>query len=135
MKIKTFEMPEKRFGELLEHIITVGFVGAVTGQSEKKLEFTSGWLESVFINVKEAIQFQEMKESITKASVKTKASMLEKDSWFIEAYVGIINDMFVISGLFVGFLSVLKELNCFVQSSLLLLQNRLDYPEPQSASL
>ncbi|EEL25275.1 hypothetical protein bcere0018_57510 [Bacillus cereus Rock1-15] len=53
----------------------------------------------------------------------------------MEAYVGIINDMFVISGLFVGFLSVLKELNCFVQSSLLLLQNRLDYPEPQSASL
>ncbi|MHA4090175.1 hypothetical protein ACX16A_23425 [Bacillus cereus] len=83
MKIKTFEMPEKRFGELLEHIITiitVGFVGAVTGQSEKKLEFTSGLLESVFINVKEAIQFQEMKESITKASVKTEASMLEKDS-------------------------------------------------------
>ncbi|MGG8364447.1 hypothetical protein [Bacillus cereus] len=58
MKIKTFEMPEKRFGKLLEHIIAVGFVGAVTGQSEKKLEFTSGLLESVFINVKEPFNFK-----------------------------------------------------------------------------
>lgn len=53
----------------------------------------------------------------------------------MEAYVRLINHKFVNSGLVVELSSVLKELNCFVQSSLPLLQNKLDSQEPQSASL
>lgn len=53
----------------------------------------------------------------------------------MEVYVGLINHKFVISELFVELSSVLKELNCFVQSSLPLLQSKLDSQEPQSASL
>ncbi|PHD20166.1 hypothetical protein COF58_27045 [Bacillus wiedmannii] len=56
-------------------------------------------------------------------------------SLFMEAYVELINHKFLISELAVELSSVLKELNCFVQSSLPQLQSELDSQEPQSASL
>ncbi|EEK47311.1 hypothetical protein bcere0002_57020 [Bacillus cereus ATCC 10876] len=53
----------------------------------------------------------------------------------MEAYVELINHKFIISELAVELSSVLKELNCFAQSSLPQLQNKLDFQEPQPASI
>lgn len=50
-------------------------------------------------------------------------------------YVKLINHQFFISELVVKLSSVLKELNCFVQLSLPLLQSMLDSQEPQSVPL
>ncbi len=85
--------------------------------------------------MKETIQIQNMNQRITKAPVKIGAGGIVKDALFMEAYVELINHKFVISELAVELSSVLKELNCFVQSSLPQLQNELDSQEPQSASL
>ncbi len=85
--------------------------------------------------MKETIQIQNTNQRITKASVKTEADGINKDTLFMEAYVELINHKFIISELVVELSSVLKELNCFVQSSLPQLQSELDSQEPQSASL
>lgn len=85
--------------------------------------------------MKETIQIQNMNQRITKAPVKTEADGINKDTLFMEAYVELINHKFIISELAVELSSVLKELNCFVQSSLPLLQSELDSQEPESASL
>ncbi len=84
--------------------------------------------------MKETIQIQNMNKSITKTPVKTEADRIDKDTLFMEAYVELINHKFLISELAADLSSVLKELNCFVQSSPQL-QNELDSQEPQSASL
>ena len=127
MNLKTFEMREKRLAELLGAKVLWEFISAVTEEIEKQeLESTPGLLEDLFIHVKETIQIQNMNQHITKAPVKT---------LYMEAYVELINHKFVISELAVELSSVLKELNCFVQSSLPQLQNELDSQEPQSASL
>ncbi|OPD49290.1 hypothetical protein BVF97_19875 [Bacillus thuringiensis] len=76
-----------------------------------------------------------MNQRITKAPVKTEADGIDKDALFMEAYVELINQKFLISELAAELSSVLKELNCFVQSSLPQLQSELDSQEPQSASL
>ncbi|MDR2995956.1 MAG: hypothetical protein LBV11_19460, partial [Bacillus cereus] len=76
-----------------------------------------------------------MNQRITKAPVKTEAGSIDKETLFMEVYVELINHKFLISELAVELSSVLKELNCFVQSSLPQLQNKLDSQEPQSASL
>ncbi len=111
-------------------------ISAVTEEIERQeLEFTPGLLEDLFIHVKETIQIQNMNKSITKAPVKTEADCINKDTIFMKAYVELINHKFVISELAVELSSVLKELNCFVQSSLPQLQSELDSQEPQSASL
>ncbi|AJG91242.1 hypothetical protein BG03_5667 (plasmid) [Bacillus cereus] len=68
-------------------------------------------------------------------AVKTEAGSIDKETLYIEAYVELINHKFVISELAVELSSVLKGLNCFVQSSLPQLQSKLDSQEPQSASL
>ncbi|MEC2746290.1 hypothetical protein P9Z56_22610 [Bacillus cereus] len=136
MNMKTFEMREKRLAELLGAKVLWEFISAVTEEIEKQeLESTPGLLEDLFIHVKETIQIQHMNQRIIKVPVKTKADGINKDTLFMEAYVELINHKFVISELAVELSSVLKELNCFVQSSLPLLQNELDSPEPQSASL
>ncbi|WP_370658494.1 hypothetical protein [Bacillus cereus group sp. BfR-BA-01330] len=97
------------------------------------VESTPGLLEDLFIHVKETIQ--NMNQSIIKAPIKTEANGIDKKTLYMEAYVELINHKFVISELAVELSSVLKELNCFVQSSLPLLQSKLDSQEPQSASL
>ncbi|PEP90511.1 hypothetical protein CN582_28830 [Bacillus wiedmannii] len=136
MNMKIFEMREKRLAELLGAKVLWEFISAVTEEIEKQeLESTPGLLENILIHVKETIQIQNMNQSITKAPVKTAASSIDKDTLFMEAYVELINHKFVISELAVELSSVLKELNCFVQSSLPLLQNKLDSQEPQPASL
>ncbi|QFQ28529.1 hypothetical protein [Bacillus thuringiensis] len=136
MNMKTFEMREKRLAELLGAKVLWEFISAVTEEIEKQeLESTPGLLEDLFIHVKETIQIQHMNQRIIKAPVKIEADGINKDTLFMEAYVELINHKFVISELTVELSSVLKELNCFVQSSLPLLQNELDSPEPQSASL
>ena len=136
MNMKTFEMREKRLAELLGAKVLWEFISAVTEEIEKQeLEFTPGLLEDLFIHVKETIQIQNMNQPITKAPVKTEADGINKDALFMEAYVELINHKFVISELAVELSSVLKELNCFVQSSLPQLQSKLDSQEPQSASL
>ncbi|MGN4256643.1 hypothetical protein ACTFO4_25430 [Bacillus cereus group sp. MYBKT14-1] len=136
MNMKTFEMREKRLAELLGAKVLWEFISAVTEEIEKQeLESTPGLLEDLFIHVKETIQIQNMNQSITKAPVKTEADAINKDTLFMEAYVELINHKFVISELAVELSSVLKELNCFVQSSLPQLQNKLDSQEPQPASL
>ncbi|MCU7756901.1 hypothetical protein N7988_28140 (plasmid) [Bacillus cereus] len=136
MNMKTFEMREKRLAELLGAKVLWEFISAVTEEIEKQeLESTPGLLEDLFVHVKETIQIQNMNQRITKAPVKREAAGINKDTLFMEAYVELINHKFVISELAVELSSVLKELNCFVQSSLPLLQNELDSPEPQSASL
>jgi len=134
--MKTFEMREKRLAELLGAKVLWEFISAVTEEIEKQeLESTPGLLEDLFIHVKETIQIQNMNQRITKAPVKTEADAINKDTLFMEAYVELINHKFVISELAVELSSVLKELNCFVQSSLPQLQNKLDSQEPQPASL
>ncbi|MEZ2369196.1 MULTISPECIES: hypothetical protein [Bacillus] len=136
MDIKIFEMREKRLAELLGAKVLWEFISAVTEEIEKQeLESTPGLLEDLFIHVKETIQIQNMNQHITKAPVKTEANGINEDTLFMEAYVELINHKFVISELAVELSSVLKELNCFVQSSLPQLQNELDSQEPQSASL
>ncbi|MDA2491347.1 hypothetical protein PDN70_27870 [Bacillus cereus] len=136
MNMRTFEMREKRLAELLGAKVLWEFISAVTEEIEKQeLESTPGLLEDLFVHVKETIQIQNMNQRITKAPVKREAAGINKDTLFMEAYVELINHKFVISELAVELSSVLKELNCFVQSSLPLLQNELDSPEPQSASL
>ncbi|MES5869053.1 hypothetical protein [Bacillus cereus group sp. RP32] len=136
MNMKTFEMREKRLAELLGAKVLWEFISAVTEEIEKQeLESTPGLLEDLFIHVKETIQIQNMNQHITKAPVKTEADGINTDTLFMEAYVELINHKFVISELAVELSSVLKELNCFVQSSLPLLQSKLDSQEPQSASL
>ena len=85
--------------------------------------------------MKETIQNKIMNQRITKASVKTEANGIDKDTLFMEAYVELINLKFLIFELAVELSFVLKELNCFVQSSLPQLQSELDSQEPQSASL
>jgi hypothetical protein len=137
MNMKTFEMREKRLAELLGAKVLWEFISAVTEEIEKQeLESTPGLLEDLFIHVKETIQIQNMNKSITKApGVQTEADGINKDTLFMEAYVELINHKFVISELAVELSSVLKELNCFVQSSLPQLQSELDSQEPQSASL
>ncbi|PFJ57001.1 hypothetical protein COJ10_28125 [Bacillus thuringiensis] len=102
---------------------------------KQELESTPGLLEDLFIHVKETIQIQNMNQRITKSPVKTGADGIDKDALFMEAYVELINHNFLISELAAELSSVLKELNCFVQSSLPLLQSELDSQEPQSASL
>ncbi|MBD8075463.1 hypothetical protein [Bacillus thuringiensis] len=135
MNMKTFEMREKRLAELLGAKVLWEFISAVTEEIEKQeLESTPGLLEDLFVHVKETIQIQNMNQRITKAPVKTYTS-INKDTLFMEAYVELINHKFVISELAVELSSVLKELNCFVQSSLPLLQNKLDSQESQSATL
>ncbi len=136
MNMKTFEMREKRLAELLGAKVLWEFISAVTEEIEKQeLESTPGLLEDLFIHVKETIQIQNMNKSITKAPVQTEADGINKDTLFMKAYVELINHKFVISELAVELSSVLKELNCFVQSSLPQLQSELDSQEPQSASL
>ncbi len=137
MNMKIFEMREKRLAELLGAKVLREFISAVTEEIEKQeLESTPGLLENLLIYVKETIQIQNMNRSITKAPVKTAASSsIDKDTLFMEVYVELINHKFVISELAIELSSVLKELNCFVQSSLPLLQNKLDSQEPQPASL
>ncbi|PFO19000.1 hypothetical protein COJ79_11775 [Bacillus thuringiensis] len=136
MKMKTFEMREKRLAELLGAKVLWEFISAVTEEIEKQeLESTPDLLEDLFTHVKETIQIQNMNQRITKAPVKTEADAINKDTLFMEAYVELINHKFVISELAVELSSVLKELNCFVQSSLPQLQNKLDSQEPQPTSL
>ncbi|HDR8341964.1 TPA: hypothetical protein QC216_005620 [Bacillus cereus] len=136
MNMKTFEMREKRLAELLGAKVLWEFISAVTEEIEKQeLESTPGLLEDLFVHVKETIQIQNMNQRIKKAPVKTEADVINKDTLFMEAYVELINHKFVISELAVELSSVLKELNCFVQSSLPQLQNKLDSQEPQPASL
>ena len=136
MNMRTFEMREKRLAELLGAKVLWEFISAVTEEIEKQeLGSTPGLLEDLFVHVKETIQIQNMNKSITKAPVKTEADGIDKDALFMEAYVELINHKFLISELAAELSSVLKELNCFVQSSLPLLQNELDSQEPQSASL
>ncbi|PEX18048.1 hypothetical protein CN452_22620 [Bacillus cereus] len=136
MNMKTFEMREKRLAELLGAKVLWEFISAVTEEIEKQeLESTPGLLEDLFIHVKETIQIQNMNQRITKSPVKTEADRINKDTLFMEAYVELINHKFIISELAVELSSVLKELNCFVQSSLPQLQNKLDSQEPQPASL
>ncbi|PEU28623.1 hypothetical protein [Bacillus wiedmannii] len=136
MNMKTFEMREKRLAELLGAKVLWEFISAVTGEIEKQeLESTPGLLEDLFIHVKETVQIQNMNQGITKAPVEAEADGINKDKLFMEAYVELINHKFVISELAVELSSVLKELNCFVQSSLPQLQSKLDSQEPQSASL
>ncbi|PFL73137.1 hypothetical protein COJ32_28755 [Bacillus cereus] len=136
MNMKTFEMREKRLAELLGAKVLWEFISAVTEEIEKQeLESTPGLLEDLFVHVKETIQIQNMNQRITKAPVKTEADSINKDTLFMEAYVELINHKFVISELAVELSSVLKELNCFVQSSLPQLQNKLESQEPQPASL
>ncbi|RFB53658.1 hypothetical protein [Bacillus thuringiensis] len=136
MNMKTFEMREKRLAELLGAKVLWEFISAVTEEIEKQeLESTPGLLEDLFIHVKETIQIQNMNQRIMKASVKTEADGINKDTSFMEAYVELINHKFIISELAVELSSVLTELNCFVQSSLPQLQSELDSQEPQSASL
>ncbi|MDA2274061.1 hypothetical protein CBR59_17105 [Bacillus thuringiensis] len=136
MNMKTFEMREKRLAELLGAKVLWEFISAVTEEIEKQeLNSTPGLLEDLFIHVKETIQIQNMNQRTTKASVKTEDDGINKDTLFMEAYVELINHKFVISELAVELSSVLKELNCFVQSSLPQLQNKLDSQEPQPASL
>ncbi|PFK49022.1 hypothetical protein [Bacillus cereus] len=136
MNMKTFEMREKRLAELLGAKVLWEFISAVTEEIEKQeLESTPGLLEDLFIYVKETIQIQNMNQRIRKTPAKTEADGINKDTLFMEAYVELINHKFVISELAVELSSVLKELNCFVQSSLPQLQNKLDSQEPQSASL
>ncbi|WP_434182274.1 hypothetical protein [Bacillus thuringiensis] len=136
MNMKTFAMREKRLAELLGAKVLWEFISAVTEEIEKQeLEPTPGLLEDLFVHVKETIQIQNMNQRITKASVKTEADGINKDILFMEAYVELINHKFIISELAVELSSVLKELNCFVQSSLPQLQSEPDSQEPQSASL
>ena len=136
MNMKTFEMREKRLAELLGAKVLWEFISAITEEIEKQeLESTPGLLEDLFIHVKETIQIQNMNQRITKAPVKIGADGIDKDILFMEAYVELINHKFLISELAAELSSVLKELNCFVQSSLPLLQSELDSQEPQSASL
>ncbi|MCC2384508.1 hypothetical protein BK739_12080 [Bacillus thuringiensis serovar pirenaica] len=136
MNMKTFEMREKRLAELLGAKVLWEFISAVTEEIEKQeLETTPGLLEDLFVHVKETIQIQNMNQRITKASVHTEADGINKDTLFMEAYVELINHKFVISELAVELSAVLKELNCFVQSSLPQIQNELDSQEPQPASL
>ncbi|NRS81686.1 hypothetical protein COK91_07125 [Bacillus cereus] len=136
MNMKTFEMREKRLAELLGAKVLWEFISAVTEEIEKQeLESTPGLLEDLFVHVKETIQIQNMNQRITKAPVKTEADRIDKDTLFMEAYVELINHKFLISELAAELSSVLKELNCFVQSSLPQLQSELDSPKPQSASL
>ncbi|HDR8381052.1 TPA: hypothetical protein QC222_002430 [Bacillus cereus] len=136
MNMKTFEMREKRLAELLGAKVLWEFISAVTEEIEKQeLESTPGLLEDLFVHVKETIQIQNMNQRIKKAPVKTEADVINKDTLFMEAYVELINHKFIISELAVELSSVLKELNCFVQSSLPQLQNKLDSQEPQPASL
>ncbi|AMR05735.1 hypothetical protein [Bacillus thuringiensis] len=136
MNMKTFEIREKRLAELLGAKVLWEFISAVTEEIEKQeLESTPGLLEDLFVHVKETIQIQNMNQRTTKAPVQTEADGINKDTLFMEAYVELINHKFVISELAVELSSVLKELNCFVQSSLPQLQNKLDSQEPQPASL
>ncbi|MDZ4410520.1 hypothetical protein ORL62_21725 [Bacillus cereus] len=136
MNMKTFEMREKRLAELLGAKVLWEFISAVTEEIEKQeLESTPGLLEDLFIHVKETIQIQNVNQRITKAPVQTEVDGINKDTLFMEAYVELINHKFVISELAVELSSLLKELNCFVQSSLPQLQNKLDSQEPQPASL
>ncbi|MEI5925990.1 hypothetical protein ACK3XG_13590 [Bacillus sp. TD10] len=136
MNMKTFEIREKRLAELLGAKVLWEFISAVTEEIEKQeLESTPGLLEDLFIHVKETIQVQNMNQHITKTPAKTKADGINKDTLFMEAYVELINHKFVISELAVELSSVLKELNCFVQSSLPQLQSKLDSQEPESASI
>ena len=136
MNMKTFEMREKRLAELLGAKVLWEFISAVTeGIEKQELEATSGLLEDLLLHVKGTVQIQPMNKSITKTPVKTEANGIDKETLFMEAYVELINHKFVISELSVELSAVLKELNCFVQSSLPLLQNKLDSQELQSASL
>ncbi|HEF1899085.1 hypothetical protein ACTFSP_16465 [Bacillus cereus group sp. MYBK108-2] len=136
MDIKIFEMREKRLAELLGAKVLWESISAVTEEIEKQeLEFTPGLLENLFIHVKETIQIQIMNQRITKAPVKAEAFVINKDTLFMEAYVELIIHNFIISELAVELSAVLKELNCFVQSSLPQLQSELDSQEPQSTSL
>ncbi|PFF69743.1 hypothetical protein [Bacillus thuringiensis] len=136
MNMKTFEMREKRLAELLGAKVLWEFISAVTEEIERQeLESTPGLLEDLFVHVKETIQIQNMNQRITKAPVQREADDINKDTIFMEAYVELINHKFVISELAVELSSVLKEVNCFVQSSLPQLQNKLDSQEPQPASL
>ncbi|MFK4467603.1 hypothetical protein [Bacillus sp. RC252] len=136
MNMKTFEMREKRLAELLGAKVLWEFISAVTEEIEKQeLESTPGLLEDLFIHVKETVQIQNMNQGKTKAPAKTEADGINKDTLFMEAYVELINHKFIISELAVELSSVLKELNCFVQSSLPQPQSELDSQEPQSASL
>ncbi|AHX21931.1 hypothetical protein [Bacillus bombysepticus] len=136
MNMKTFEMREKRLAELLGAKVLWEFISAVTEEIEKQeLESTPGLLEDLFVHVKETIQIQNMNQRIPSSSVKTEDDGINKHTLFMEAYVELINHKFIISELAVELSSVLKELNCFVQSSLPQLQSELDSQEPQSASL
>ncbi|OPD59704.1 hypothetical protein [Bacillus anthracis] len=133
MDIKIFEMREKRLAELLGAKVLWECISAVIERIKKQeLESILDLLEDLFIYVKETIQI--MNQRITKAPVKTEACSLDKETLYMEAYAELINHKFLISELAVELSSVLKELNCFVQSSLPLLQNKLDSQEPQSAS-
>ncbi|AMR05704.1 hypothetical protein AXW78_26710 (plasmid) [Bacillus thuringiensis] len=134
MDIKIFEMREKRLAELLGAKVLWECISAVIERIKKQeLESILDLLEDLFIYVKETIQI--MNQRITKASVKTEANGIDKDTLFVEAYVELINLKFLIFELAVELSFVLKELNCFVQSSLPLLRSELDSQEPQSASL
>ncbi|PEV17020.1 hypothetical protein COE14_27720 [Bacillus thuringiensis] len=119
MDMEIFEMREKRLAELLGAKVLWESISAVTEEIEKQeLESTPGLLEDLFIHVKETIQIQNMNQRIKKAPVKIEADGIDKDALFMEAYVELINHKFLISELAAELSSVLKELNCFVQSSL-----------------
>ncbi|TKH61393.1 hypothetical protein FC679_18480, partial [Bacillus cereus] len=86
MNMKTFEVREKRLAELLGAKVLWEFISAVTEEIEKQeLESTPGLLEDLFIHVKETIQIQNMNQRIMKASVKTEADGINKDTLFMEA--------------------------------------------------
>lgn len=135
MNMKTFEIREKRLAELLGAKVLWEFINAITEEIEKQeLEIVPGLIEDLLTHVTETIQIQNMNKNITKVSEKIRTVNIEKDALFMELYVELMNYKFVTSELYVKLLSVLKELKVFVQSSLQLLQNKVDYQELQSAS-
>lgn len=136
MNMKTFEMREKRLAKLLGAKVLWEFINVVIEEIEKQeLEAIPGLLEDLLLHVKETVQIQNMNKSITKTPVKTEDDCMDTNTFIIEVYIELINYKFVISGLIAELSSVLKELNCFAQSSLPLLQNKIDSQESPFVSL
>lgn len=136
MNMRTFEMREKRLAELLGAKVLWEFISVVIEEIEKQeLEAIPELLEDLLLHVKETVQIQNMNKPITKTPVKTEGDCMDTDTFIIEVYIELINYKFVISGLIAELSSVLKELNCFAQSSLPLLQNKIDSQESPFVSL
>ncbi|MGZ9653001.1 hypothetical protein [Bacillus cereus] len=95
--MEIYEKCEKRLAELLGAKVLWECISTVTEEIEKQeLESTPGLLEDLFVHVKETIQIKIMNQRITKASVKTEANGIDKDTLFMEAYVELINLKFLI---------------------------------------